>query len=299
MIDNRGSVAGGLSVVKRSVMLLPLRNRLSFFYVERGTLAVIDGCLVLTDASDNVQYQIPARATASILVGPGSTVSTEAVRLAAEYGVLLLWTGEHGVRCYGAGRPWTQNTEWLEKQVQCYADPSRALEVARRMFDRRFGVRMERRSIEQLRGMEGARVRELYKLQAQQYGIVWRGRRYVPGNPDGKTDAPNLALNVANTCMYGLAEAAVHAAGMSPALGFVHRGSSLSFVLDMADLYKFEIAVPLAFKLVARHGRDGTPWPRLESQVRRECRKWFRTTKLLERIIQDAKGLVDGVGDHS
>jgi len=275
--------------------VLPIKNRLSFFYVQRGSLAVIDGSLVLTDSQDNTQYEVPSRATTTIMAGPGTAVTTEAIRLAAAYGVLIQWVGEHGVRCYSAGRPWTDNTGWLEKQVACYADAKLTLAVAREMFFRRFGVRMERRSIDQLRGIEGARVRELYKLLSAQAGIRWRGRKYVPGNPLGQTDAPNLALNVANTCLYGLVETAVNAAGMSSALGFLHRGSRLSYVLDIADLYKMEHIVPLAFRIVAKKGRDPEPWPTLEMDVRRACRDFFRELRLLSEIVNDATGVIDAV----
>lgn len=275
--------------------MLPIKNRLSFFYVQRGSLAVIDGCLVLTDSEDNTQYEVPARATTTIMVGPGTAVTTEAIRLAAAYGVLVTWVGEHGVRCYSAGRPWSDNTEWLGRQVTCYADEKLTLAVAREMFHRRFGVRMERRSIDQLRGIEGARVRELYKLLASQAGIQWNGRRYIRGNPDGDTDAPNLALNVANTCLYGLVETAVNAAGMAAGLGFIHRGSRLSFVLDIADLYKMEHIVPLAFRLVARKGYDPEPWPTLEMDVRRACRNFFRESRLLSQVVSDCTGVIDAV----
>lgn len=275
--------------------MLPLKNRLSFFYVQRGSLAVIDGCLVLTDADDQAQYEVPARATTTILVGPGTAVTTEAVRLAAAYGVMLIWVGEHGVRCYSTGRPWSENTRWLEKQVSCYADPKLSLAVAREMFFRRFGVRMERRSIEQLRGVEGARVRESYKLLAEKAGIVWRGRRYTPGNPNRNTDAPNLALNVANTCLYGLVETAVNATGMSASLGFIHRGSRLSYVLDIADLYKLKHMVPLAFRLVRRQGADPDPWPTLEMDLRRACRDLFREMNLIGDVVDDCTGVIDAV----
>lgn len=277
----------------QSRSVLQLKNRTSFFYVERGSLAVVDGCLVLTDNEDRKQYEVPARATVSILVGPGTTVSSEAVKLAGRYGLGITWVGEHGVRCYSAGRPWTQNTAWLEKQVCAYADEAATLRVAREMFYRRFGVRMERRSIEQLRGMEGARVREFYKLKAREYRIPWKGRRYVPGNPYKVTDAPNLALNVANVCLYGLVETACHATGMSPALGFIHRGKSLSFVLDIADLYKFQVTIPAAFGTVAKRGRSAKPWPGLEGDVRRVCRDRFRETRLLDRIVTDMSEIVD------
>ncbi|CAN5750195.1 type I-E CRISPR-associated endonuclease Cas1e [soil metagenome] len=277
--------------------MLQIKDRLSFFYVQRGSLTVIDGCLVLTDAEDRTQYEVPARATVCIMVGPGTNVSTEAMRLAAAYGVLITWVGEHGVRCYSAGRPWGDNIEWLEKQVRCYSDPQLSLKVAREMFFRRFGVRMERRSIDQLRGIEGARVRELYKLKAQEYRIPWSGRKYVPGNPLKQTDAPNLALNVANTCLYGLVETAVHAAGISTALGFIHKGDRLSFVLDIADLYKMEQMVPLAFRLVAQKADGAKPWPNLEMDVRRACRDHFKESKLLDRVVNDMTGLIDaGLG---
>lgn len=273
--------------------MLQLKNRLSFFYVERGSLTVIDGCLVLTDNDDNAQYEVPARATVTIMVGPGTTVSTDAMRLAGRYGVTIVWVGEHGVRCYSAGRSWSDTTKWLEKQVKAYADETLAMKVAREMFFKRFDVRMEARSLDELRGIEGARVREFYKLKARDYGIQWRGRRYLPGNPDGGTDGPNLALNVANVCLYGLVETACHATGMSPALGFIHRGKSVSFVLDIADLYKFEHAIPVAFGAVAQKGRSGEPWPGLESDVRRASRDNFRKSRLLDRIVEDMTGLID------
>lgn len=271
--------------------MLQIKNRLSFFYVERGSLTVVDGCLVLTDNEDRTQYEVPARAMVSILVGPGTTVSADAMRLAGRYGVGIIWVGEHGVRCYSAGRGWTQNVHWLEKQVMAYADTEEALKVAYELYFRRFGKRMTNKTLDELRGMEGARVREFYKLQAQSYGIRWKGRRYVPGNPDGKTDASNLALNVANVCLYGLVETACHATGFSPALGFIHRGSSQSFVLDIADLYKFDITIPLAFEAVAKRDKSGQPWLGLESDVRRAARDKFRSSKLLDRIVADMTGL--------
>lgn len=272
--------------------MLQLKNRLSFFYVERGSLTVVDGCLVLTDNDDRTQYEVPARSIVTVLIGPGTTVSTEAMKLAGRYGLTLTWVGEHGVRCYSAGRAWSENTEWLERQVEAYADPKLSLKVAREMFYRRFGVRMERRSIEQLRGIEGARVKEFYKLKAAEYRIPWRGRKYLPGNPYQGTDAPNLALNVANVCLYGLVETGCHATGMSPALGFIHRGKSVSFVLDVADLFKFELTIPLAFSVVARKGDGLDPWPGLESDVRRAARDRFRDEKLLDRIVKDMTELI-------
>lgn len=273
--------------------MLQIKDRLSFFYVQRGSLAVIDGCLVLADADDRTQYEVPARATTCIMAGPGTSVTTEAIRLAAAYGVLIVWVGEHGVRCYSAGRPWGDNIEWLDKQVKCYSNPQLSLKVAREMFFRRFGVRMERRSVEQLRGIEGARVRETYKILAQEFHIPWNGRRYIPGNPFGETDAPNLALNVVNTCLYGLVETAVLAAGMSTGLGFIHRGDRLSFVLDIADLYKLDHMLPIAFRLVSEKAHGAKAWPTLEMDLRRACRDYFKQSKLLDKIVIDMTSVID------
>ncbi len=272
--------------------MLQVKDRVSFFYVERGTLSVIDGCLVLTNNEGGVQYQVPCQAMASIIVGPGTSVTTEAVRLAAEYGALIQWVGEHGVRCYSTGRPWSDNTEWLDRQVACYVDERARLRVARAMFKRRFGVAMTRRSIDQLRGLEGARVRKLYTAEAERFGIVWRGRRYKRGRSKRFTDAPNRALNVVNTCLYGVVEAAVHATGMAPGLGFIHHGSRIAFVLDLADLYKGEMAVPLAFSVVAEHGHDPKPWEGLESEVRAASRDTFRRANLLKRVVSDAHEVI-------
>ena len=115
------------------------------------------------------------------------------------------------------------------------------------------------------------------------------------GNPAGDTDAANLALNVANTCLYGLVETAVNAAGMSPALGFIHKGSRLSYVLDIADLYKMQHAVPLAFRVVAKRGPDPELWDTLEMDTRRACRDLFRETSLLDRVVNDATGVIDAI----
>jgi len=152
---------------------------------------------------------------------------------------------------------------------------------------------MERRSIEQLRGIEGARVREFYKQTAKAFGMRWTGRRYPGGGSSTEFDAPNRALNVANTCLYGLTEAAVHALGVSPGLGFIHSGSSVAFVLDIADLYKTELVIPACFGLTARRSPTGEPWSTLESEVRRLMRDEFRDGRLLERIIADMEDLLD------
>jgi len=121
-------------------------------------------------------------------------------------------------------------------------------------------------------------VRETYKLIAKKYGVEWKARNYDTEDWD-KGDMPNRCLSAATACLYGVTEAAVLAAGYAPAVGFIHTGKPLSFVYDVADIYKFETVVPLAFKIAAKH--PGNP----EQQVRLACRDVFRESKLLERII--------------
>ena len=147
------------------------------------------------------------------------------------------------------------------------------------MYELRFGEPPpRRRSVEQLRGIEGARGREMYKRIAQKFGVTWHARNYDPTEWDA-SDLPNRCLSSATTCLYGVTEAAVLAAGYAPAVGFIHTGKPLSFVYDVADVYKFETVVPVAFQVAAK--KPASP----EREVRLRCRDIFRQTKLLERII--------------
>lgn len=126
--------------------------------------------------------------------------------------------------------------------------------------------------------MEGARVRGLYQKLSQIYGLLWEGRRYDPRNIANANSA-NRCFSAATACLYGLCEAAILAAGYSPAIGFVHHGKARSFVFDIADLFKFETVLPVAFKIASQKPSDP------EGQVRRACRDAFRETRLLKKII--------------
>lgn len=154
------------------------------------------------------------------------------------------------------------------------------------MYAMRFGEEPpSRRSVEQLRGIEGARVRRSYQLLAQQFGVKWSGRDYDADSWD-KADVANRCLSAATSCLYGVTEAAVLAAGYAPAVGFIHTGKPLSFVYDVADIYKFETVVPVAFKVAAASPGNA------ERAVRLGCRDIFRQSKLLERIIPDIETIL-------
>jgi len=265
---------------------LPIKERVSVIFVERGEIDMLDGAFVVVDAT-GVRTHIPVGGVACIMLEPGTRVSHRAVALAARVGTLLVWVGEAGVRLYSSGQPGGARSDRLLYQARLALDETLRLKVVRKMYAVRFGeAPPERRSVEQLRGIEGARVRRTYQLLAQQFGVKWAGRDY-DAEDWGSSDLPNRCLSAATACLYGVTEAAVLAAGYAPAVGFIHTGKPLSFVYDVADIYKFETVVPVAFK-VAASNPQGNP----ERAVRLACRDIFRQTKLLDRIIPDIEDIL-------
>ncbi len=257
---------------------IPIKERLSILFIEKGHLDVLDGAFVVVDKT-GVRTHVPVGGVACLMLEPGTRVSHAAAALAARVGTLLVWVGEAGVRLYSSGQPGGARADRLLYQAKLALDDTLRLKVVRKMYAIRFGEEPPaRRSVEQLRGIEGARVRETYKLIAKKYGVEWKARNYDVTEWD-KGDLPNRCLSSATACLYGVTEAAVLAAGYAPAVGFIHTGKPLSFVYDVADIYKFETVVPVAFKIAAKSPHNP------EQQVRLACRDVFRETRLLERII--------------
>jgi len=270
---------------------IPLKDRSAIIFLEYGQLDVIDGAFVLLD-QNGVRVQIPVGGLACLMLEPGTRVSHAAVVLCAQVGCLLVWVGEGGVRLYAAGQPGGSKAEKLLFQARNALDETARLNVVREMYRRRFDEEPPaRRSVDQLRGMEGVRVREIYKRLAQRHNVKWNARRYDQSDWDS-ADIPNRCLSSATACLYGLCEAAILAAGYAPAIGFLHRGKPQSFVYDIADLYKFETVVPIAFTIAARieKGTDDQRLP--ERQVRIACRDMFRKFGLLEKIIPDIEQIL-------
>lgn len=262
---------------------IPLKDRASLVFVERAQLDVLDGAFVAVNA-DGTRTHIPIGGLAGLMLEPGARISHAAVVLAARTGTLITWVGEAGVRLYSAGQPGGARSDKLLWQASIALDPAARLRVVRAMYGFRFGeAAPQRRSINQLRGIEGVRVREAYALLARQHGVDWRRRRYDPGDWEA-ADVPNRCLSSATSCLHGLAEAAVLAAGYAPAIGFLHSGKPRSFVYDVADLFKLDTVVPEAFRIAGQHARgklDMAP----DRAVRLACRDAFRRTNLLGRII--------------
>jgi len=257
---------------------IPVKNRVSFVFLEYGLIDVKNGAFVLIDKT-GVRTQVPLGDVTCLMLEPGTRITHAAVSLAAKAGTLIMWIGEGGVRLYSAGQPGGARTDRLLWQASAALDEKARLKVVRKMYELRFGEKPpERRSVNQLRGIEGARVRTMYAALAQQHGVKWKGRKYNPSEWDS-ADITNRCLSVATSCLYGVCEAAILACGFAPAIGFIHTGRPQSFVYDIADIFKFETVVPAAFRVAKRHPGN------VEGEVRRECRDSFRTSRLLNRIV--------------
>lgn len=272
---------------------IPIKDRVSMIFVYYGRIDVRDGAFVVineVDGEDRERKHIPVGSVACIMLEPGTRISHAAVKLAAVTGTLLIWVGEAGVRLYSAGQPGGARSDKLLYQARLALDENLRLKVVRKMFEMRFGEKPpERRSVDQLRGIEGIRVKKLYELLARQYGVSWRGRRYDPTDWD-KGDLVNKCLSAATACLYVVTEAAVLAAGYAPAVGFVHTGKPLSFVYDVADIFKFDTVVPVAFQIAAKNPAQP------DREVRIACRDSFRQTRLLKRIIPAIEQMLSSGG---
>jgi len=275
----------------RNLRILPkVRDSWSYLYVEHARIDQEDKGICVHDAKGRVH--VPCAALSLLMLGPGTSVTHAAIRTLAEAGCLVAWCGEQGVRFYAQGMGETRSSARLLRQARLWADEGARLRIVRRMYEMRFREPLPPElSLRQIRGKEGARVRAAYARNAERFGIEWTSRRYDRLSWDA-TDPVNRALSAANSCLYGVCHAAIVAAGYSPAIGFIHTGKMLSFVYDVADLYKTDITIPAAFLEVAKGGPD------LESRVRRRCRDLFVEQDLLGRVVGDLDALFGEPGDE-
>ena len=262
-------------------VLPKFRDALSFLYLEHGRIDRHENSIAFYDQEG--MTPVPASSLAVLMLGPGTRVTHQAVAVLAENNCLVIWCGEENVRFYACGMGGTRSASPLLRQARLASNEITRLEVVTRMYRMRFMEEVDPSlTIEQLRGKEGIRVRETYARVSRETGVPWTGRSY-----DRlywrSADPVNRALSAANSCLYGLCHAAILSAGYSPAIGFIHTGKQLSFVYDIADLYKTELTIPLAFKTAA-----DSP-PNLERQVRLSLRDIFRETKLVQRVIPDIR----------
>ncbi len=268
-------------------MLPRVADCLSFLYMESVRITQDDtGVLAYIESPRGMeQVYIPTAALSCVLLGPGTSITQPALATFARHGTSLVCVGAGGVRSYATIAPASLTTGWLEKQAKIWADDGLRVQVASQMYRQRFNLDVpEGTTLAQLRGMEGQRVKAFYRLLAQKHRIPRFKRNYDPAAWDSQ-DPVNLALSAANTCLYGVVHAAVCALGCSPALGFVHSGTQLAFVYDIADLYKARITIPLAFSLHASSNPERTARTRLREE--------FRLVRLLPTIVTDIQNLLD------
>ncbi|MFI6063430.1 type I-E CRISPR-associated endonuclease Cas1e [Streptomyces sp. NPDC051286] len=259
-------------------------ERLSFIYLERCTVHRDANAITAEDADGTTH--IPSATIGTLLLGPGTRITHQAMSVLGETGAAVAWVGEQGVRYYAGGRALTRSSALAEAQAVQWANVRSRLAVARAMYRLRFPDEdpdgLTRKG---LLGREGRRVKDCYRAQAARTGVPWHGRKYTPGD-FAAGDPVNQAITAAAQCMYGIAHAVVASLGCSPALGFVHSGHELSFVLDIADLYKTEIGIPLAFDIAAEDEED------VASRTRRALRDRINEASLLDRCVDDIKRLL-------
>ncbi|MGW8376006.1 type I-E CRISPR-associated endonuclease Cas1e [Streptomyces sp. ODS28] len=268
-------------------MLPRVGDSLSFLYLDIARVVQDDtGVDAVVETPDGEQrIPLPTAALSCLLLGPGVSITTRALTTLARHRTTVICTGSAGVRCYSSTTPDAQPSTWLETQAAAWASPESRAQVAHRMYRMRFGDTAPADStIAQLRGLEGQRMKGFYRTLAAQNGLRPFKRSYDPADWDSQ-DPVNQALSAANTCLYGITHAALAAIGCSPGLGFVHSGTSHAFVYDIADLYKSELTLPLAFSL----HRSTDP----EGDARRSFRDNLRLFKLLPRIVADIQNLLE------
>ena len=294
MSSSPGLIHGRLGLAASRI---PHADRHGLLWLEYGKLSVEDGTLRFVAAKsetlDAGDYAIPYQAISMILLGPGTSITQDVLRICARHGTLIAAVGAGGVKSYTAPPLGQGRSNVARQHAKQWADPVQRLDAARRLYAWRFGRVLPHRDIETLRGIEGARMKESYKLAAQRFGVEWHGRRYDRQNPDA-ADLPNQALNHAATFVEAAADLAVAAVGALPPLGFIHEDSSNAFTLDIADLYRVDLTLPLAFGSVRAH--SAAKGDNLEREIRLRAAELFRREKLIPRMIDRIKELL-GVDD--
>ena len=273
-------------MIRPELQELPkLSDRMTFLYLEHCKINRQDSAITVFD--DKGVIHIPSGMISVLLLGPGTEITHRAMELIGDSGISVCWIGEHGVRYYAGGRPLTHSLRLLLRQAELLTNQRKHLDVVKKMYILRFPKEdVSGLTLQQLRGREGSRIRKIYREASKKWNVPWNGREYDPEDYSS-SDAVNQALSAGHACLYGLAHAVICAIGCSPALGFVHVGHECSFVYDIADLYKAEITIPVAFEIASDPPDD------LSGTVRRRIRDEMVQNHILERMIKDIKYLLD------
>jgi len=262
-----------------------LRDSLSYLYIEHAVIERDDSALLVMQETGKTT--VPIANLCVLLLGPGTSITHAAVDLLAESGTSIVWVGQDGNKFYAQGFGETRSSQHLIHQAKLSSNPEERLKVVIRMYEFRFGHKLDPDlSIDQIRGYEGVRVRNAYYDASRKYNVAWHGRNYDRTKWE-QADPINRAISAANALLNGLCHAAIVSGGYSPGLGFLHTGLQLSFVYDIADLYKADYSIPAAF-FVTSQGEGN-----IESRTREYCREFYRQEKLLKRILPDIDTLLE------
>lgn len=260
-----------------------LRDSVSFLYIEHAIVEQQDSAIVIIKESGRVPA--PVSSITCLMIGPGTTITHAAIRALADNGCVVVWCGERGAKFYASGQGETRSAKNLLLQAKYCMDTELHMQIVRKMYEIRFPkINCKGLTLQQIRGLEGVRMRKAYQQAAKQNGITWKVRKYKTVNWDDSDDI-NKALSQANAILYSVCQAAIISLGYSPALGFIHTGKLLSFVYDLADLYKADMTIPAAFEAVKNFPDD------YSTQIRRICRKYFHCRGLMKRIAADLSSL--------
>lgn len=265
-----------------------LEDSLSYLYIDKAIVERDENAIVIIRGNERIP--VPVSTLTVLMLGPGTNLTHAAMKVLTDSGCMAIWCGEGAMRFYGYGMGETRLAGNLLRQAKCCMDGQLHLEVVRRMFELRFpGMDLDSKTLNQMRGMEGIRVRETYKLLAKKHGLIWKGRSYKLDEWDASDDL-NKALSAGNACLYGLCNAAIVSLGYSPGLGFIHTGKMMSFVYDIADLYKAETTIPVAFEIATQSRGDP-----IDRAARIRLRTVLRERRILKRIAKDIAYLFDGL----
>ncbi|MFZ1429015.1 MAG: type I-E CRISPR-associated endonuclease Cas1e [Geminicoccaceae bacterium] len=268
---------------------VPQKSRNGLVWVERCRVAIDNGSLVIAFDEAGSQLELPYQRLNGLLLGPGTTITHDAVRHLSAHGTCIAFVGVDGTRLYTAPPIFERDADLARKQATWWASATTRMLVAKRMYHKRFGETPRTTDLNSLRGMEAARIKRAYEILAQQYGISWKGRCYDRADHDA-TDVPNQAINYAVTALEAAVTVAVQATATLPPLGFLHEDSAKSWVLDLCDLYRTTVMVPLAFRCakaqLAGAGRT------LDRAVRLAVSKHIRDTGFVDTVIDDIKELL-------
>ena len=265
-----------------------LQDSISFIYIEHAVVEKRNESIEIIRKGEDKRVEripVPVAKTTCILLGPGTTVTHAAISVMAETGCSCIWCGEHLRRFYASGIGETKSSRNLLLQARLCMNEESHMEVVRRMYEKRFPdfSFTQMMTLEQMRGMEGTRMKSIYKVHAARVGIKWKGRNYTPGSIED-SDIVNQALTISNSLLYSICQAAIVSLGLSPGLGFIHTGNAMSFVYDIADLYKAETAIPASFDAAKKYQSHTCT---LEEITRRLCRDYFVKCKILKTIPKD------------